>query len=266
MRMKSDFLERPQGILCLALVIYGIWVIATFLLEGRTLTLLRPEAVTDRVLYTLVANILIGALLALLVVRRAITRKIISFKSAGFQSLKRTLTAVVIACILGAIILVLQQPSSLDPVVLLNVSAQVFPVTIAEIAVCWIVVGSITEGVLSTKGKVAALAGSILLSSILFGVYHFAHSPPFNQPTMVAFLSIIGLGTGLVYFIGRDLYATMVFHNFFGVIGVMQSLSASGLLRVYSQPLFPVIGMATISFVIFAGFDLLYVRKKPVTS
>jgi hypothetical protein len=263
--MKSDFLNRPHGVMGVALVTYMIWVIATYLLEGRILTLFRPEAVLDRVVYTLIANILIGSLLALLVVRHAITRQIISFKSTGFQSLKRTLIGVVIAFILGAFVLVLQQPSSLDPIILLNVYAQVFPVTIAEIAVCWIVVGSITEGVLTTKGEVVALVGGILLSSILFGVYHFAHSPPFNQPTMVAFLSVIGLVTSLVYFIGRDLYATMVFHNFFGVIGVMQSLSASGLLSTYSQPLFPITGMAIISFVIFAGFDLQYVRKKSIT-
>jgi hypothetical protein len=264
MRMKSVFLEQPQGILCLALVTYGIWVIATFLLEGRILTLLRPAAVIDRIVYTVIANIIIGSILALLFVRHAINRNVISLNSAGFQPLKRTLIAVVIAFMLGVIVLVLQHPVSLDPIIVLNVYAQVLTVTIAEIAVCWIVVGSTTEGLLSRKGKVIALVCGILLSSILFGVYHFAHSPPFNQPSMVAFLSIIGLLTGLVYFIGRDVYATLVFHNFFGVIGVMQSLSASGLLSAYSQPLFPVIGMAVISFLIFAGFDLLYVRKKPV--
>lgn len=118
-------------------------------------------------------------------------------------------------------------------------------------------VGSITEGVLATKGKVVALVGGMLLSGILFGVYHFAHSLPFNHPKMVVFLSIIGLVTSLVFFISRDLYATMVFHNFFGVIGVMQSLSASGLLNAYSQPLLSVMEMALISFVIFTGFDLL---------
>jgi len=266
MWMKSDFLNRPQGILCLALAIYGIWVIATFLLEGRMLTLLRPDAVIDRVVYTLIANILIGTLLALLVVRHALNRKIISFKSAGFQSLRRTLTAVLIAIILGAVILVLHHPPSLDPIVFLNVYAQVFTVTIAEIAVCWIVLGSITEGVFAAKGKIVALVGGMLLSAILFGVYHFAHSPPFNQPTMVVFLSIIGLVTSLVYFISRDLYATMVFHNFFGAIGVMQTLAASGLLSAYSQPLFPVMGMALISFVIFTGFDLFYIRKTLVVT
>ncbi len=265
MPMKPHIPSQPWGVLCLALVLYGIWVTATFLLEGRALTLLRPGAVLDRVLYTLVANVLIGSLLALLVVRHAITRKVISFESAGFQPLKRTLVAVVVAGIPGAAVLFLQHPASLDPVVLLNVYSQVFTVTIAQIAVCWVAVGSITEGVLSAKGKLLAPAAGIVLAAVLFGVYHFAHSPPFNQPAVVAFLSVIGLVAGLVYFISRDLYATMVFHNFFGVAGVMQSLSASGLLTAYSQPLFPVIGMAVISFAIFAGFDLLYVRKRAVT-
>jgi hypothetical protein len=247
-----------------ALVTYLIWVIATFLLEGRILTLLRPEAVFDRIVYTLIANIIIGSLLALIVTRHAMNNKIISLNSAGFQPLKRTIKAVVIAFILGILLLVIQTPASLDPVILLNVYAQVFTVTIAEITVCWVIVGSITEGVLSKKGKIVALVSGILLASVLFGVYHFAHSPPFNQLTMVTFLSIIGFVTSLVYFIGRDLYATMVFHNFFGSIGVMQSLSASGLLAVYSQPLFPVIGMAVISVLIFVGMDLQYVRNKAV--
>lgn len=82
---------------------------------------------------------------------------------------------------------------------------------------------------------------------------------------MVAFLSIIGVVTSLVYFISRDVYATIAFHNFFGCIGVMQSLSLSGVLDAYSQPLFPVIGMAVVSLLLFVSVDLLYVRKKPMT-
>jgi membrane protease YdiL (CAAX protease family) len=228
-------------------------------------TLMRPEAVIDRITYTLVANIIIGIILALVVIRCAIKRKTISLTSAGFQPLKRTIIAVVVACILGIMVLFIQHPPSLDPVILLNVYAQVFTVTIAEIAVCWAVMGSIVEGALSKKGRVAAIISGIIFASVLFGVYHFAHSPPFNQPTMVLFLSAIGVVTSLVYFIGRDIYATMVFHNFFGSIWVMQSLSASGLLDTYSQPLYPVMGMAVISLAIFVIVDLFYVRKKPVT-
>ncbi|WAC04307.1 MAG: CPBP family intramembrane metalloprotease [Methanoregula sp.] len=262
MQVKYGFLDRPQGILCLAFVTYFLWVTVTFLLEGRILTLLRPEAAIDRIVYTIIANIMIGSVLALLIVRHGITTEIISLNSGGFQPLRRTLVAVVIGLILGVLVLLLQHPASLDPVVFLNIYAQVFTVTVAEIAVCWIVVGSIIEGVLSQKGKGIAVMSGILLSSILFGIYHFAHSPPFNQPAMIGFLTIIGLVTGLVYFIGRDVYATIVFHNFFGCIGVMQSLSASGLLTAYSRPLVPVIGMAVLSFLVFAGIDYLYIRKK----
>lgn len=262
--MKPYFLHRPQGILSLALVTYSIWVIATFILEGRMLTLLRPDAVIDRIVYTVIANIVIGILLALFVVRHAVNGKMISLNSAGFQPLKRTLIAVVVAGILGILVLFLQQPASLDPIILLNVYAQVFTVTIAEIAVCWVVLGSIAEGAFSKKGRIVAIVSGIFVSSVLFGVYHFAHSPPFNQPATVAFLSMIGVVTSLVYFIGRDVYATMVFHNFFGCIGVMQSLSAAGVISAYSQPLFPVIGMAVVSFLLFVVVDRLYVRKKPV--
>jgi membrane protease YdiL (CAAX protease family) len=263
--MKFDLLSKPHGISGLASFTYIIWVIATFLLEGWMQTLMRPEAVIDRITYTLVANIIIGIILALVVIRCAIKRKTISLTSAGFQPLKRTIIAVVVACILGIMVLFIQHPPSLDPVILLNVYAQVFTVTIAEIAVCWAVMGSIVEGALSKKGRVAAIISGIIFASVLFGVYHFAHSPPFNQPTMVLFLSVIGVVTSLVYFIGRDIYATMVFHNFFGSIWVMQSLSASGLLDTYSQPLYPVMGMAVISLAIFVIVDLFYVRKKPVT-
>lgn len=245
----------------MALVTYLIWVMATFLLEGRILTLLRPEAVADRVVYALVANILAGSLLALLVVRHAIKMDITSLSSSGFQPLKRTLLAIGIAGILGLLVLILLRPASLDPVVLVNVYAQVFGVTIAEVAVCWVVVGSIAKGVVSGKGKVIPIASAMLLSSILFGVYHLAHSPPFNQLTMVFFLSLIGMVTSIVYFTGRDLYAAMVFHNFSGTYGVLQSLSATGLLAAYTRPHLPVIGMAVLSLLIFAGFDLLSVRK-----
>jgi hypothetical protein len=262
MKVKSGFLNRTQGILVLAFVTYFLWVIVTFLLEGRIQTLLRPEAVIDRLVYTIIANIIIGSVLALIIIRRGLTTKIISLYSGGFQPLQRTLVAVVIGFILGGLVLLIIRPAPLDPVIFMNVYAQVFTVTIAEITVCWILVGSITEGILFQKGKSVAVVSGILLSGILFGVYHFAHSPPFNQPAMVGFLTVIGLVTGLVYFIGRDVYATMVFHNFFGCIGVMQSLSASGLLPAYSQPLVPVIGTAVVSFLVFVGIDLLYIRKK----
>ncbi len=79
---------------------------------------------------------------------------------------------------------------------------------------------------------------------------------------MIVFLTLIGIATSLVYFVGRDIYATMVFHTFFGSLGVMQSLNASGALPAYTVPLVPTIGMAFLSLLIFISVDVLYLRKK----
>lgn len=263
--LPSQSIRGTTRILIFAVVTYLVWVFATWLLEGRILTLLRPEAVLDRVTYTIVANIIIGIVLALFVVRYAMDARIISFDSSGFRPLKRTVIAMVIAFILGFILMILLNPPTLDPTVLLNVYAQVFTVSIAEITVCWAVMGSISEGILKEKGKVLAIVAGMIIASVLFGLYHFAHSPPFNQPGMVAFLALFGVVTSLVYFIGRDIYATMVFHNFFGSLGVMQSLATAGILSTYAVPRYPIIGTAIVSIVIFIAVDLLYVRKrKPV--
>jgi len=263
--LPSKSINAEMRILLFAIVTYLVWVVTTWLLEGRILTLLRPEAVLDRITYTIVANIIIGILLALFVVRQAMGDGIISLESSGFRHLKRTILAVMIAFILGFILMDLLNPPTLDPTVLLNVYAQVFTVTIAEIAVCWAVMGSIPEGMLKRKGKVLAIVAGIVIASVLFGLYHFAHSPPFNQPGMVAFLALFGVATSLVYFIGRDIYATMVFHNFFGSFGVMQSLATAGILSTYTVPLYPVIGTAIVSIAIFIAVDLLYVRKRKST-
>jgi hypothetical protein len=45
--------------LTLALALYLLWVLLTYLLEGRLLTFQRPDATAARFLYALVANILI---------------------------------------------------------------------------------------------------------------------------------------------------------------------------------------------------------------
>ena len=41
-------------------VLYLVWVLATHFLEGRMFTLRRPEATLARLIYALVANMLMG--------------------------------------------------------------------------------------------------------------------------------------------------------------------------------------------------------------
>jgi hypothetical protein len=55
--------------LTFALTLYLLWVLVTYLLESRILTLQRPEATGARLTYALVANNLIGIGGSVLVVR-----------------------------------------------------------------------------------------------------------------------------------------------------------------------------------------------------
>ena len=262
--MNTDVKTGNTRILLISFFTYLLWVAATYLLEGRILTFYRPEAVMDRIIYTIIANIIIGSIVALFVIRKAIDAGTITLESSGFRPGKRTVIAVIIALLLGFAVMLLAGPASLDPVVLLNIYAQVFSVTIAEIAVCWAVIGSVLEGTLKPRGGWLATGAAIVIASLLFGVYHFGHSPPFNQPGMIGFLTLVGLVTGLFYFIGRDIYATMVFHNFFGSIGVLQSLDAAGTLPHYTSPLFPVLGLAAFSLLVFIAVDAFYVRRRAI--
>lgn len=88
------------------------------------------------------------------------------------------------------------------------------------------------------------------MASVLFGVYHFAHSAPFNEPGMVLFLTGIGCVTSLWWFASRDVYGTAIFHNFFGVTGVLAALTAGGL--VPDDPTLAVPLLATAAVVTLA--------------
>ena len=59
-RMSATAAPSTRRALTLALALYLLWVLVTYLLEGRILTLQRPEATGARLAYELVANILIG--------------------------------------------------------------------------------------------------------------------------------------------------------------------------------------------------------------
>ncbi len=246
----------------LSFSVYLLWVIATYLLEGRILTLLRPEAAADRIVYTVIANFLVGIIIAAWVLRSSLISGFVTPKQTGFRSIRHTLVSVVIAGVIGFVLFIVQNPPSLNPVVIMNVYAQVLTVSVAEVVICWAVIGAGFESLTRNKGKIISLLAGIFAASISFGIYHFAHSPPFNQVNMVLLLTFISFATGIVYFFGRNIYATIVFHNTLALFGVMQALEKSGNLITYSQPLYPLIVIAFISVIIFAASDILFIRRK----
>lgn len=211
------------------LALYVAWVAATYLLEGLPGTLLRPEAVGLRIAYAAVASLGIGILLALWIIRHALRSGLGAPADYGFSGAGRVSVSIVAGAIVGYALFAQAQAGPVHPIVIANAFAQVWAVSVAEVVVCWALVGGTIHAALRPWSRPGAIVVAAVAASVLFGVYHFAHSPPFNEWRMVAFLTAIGLATSLWWFASRDVFGTAVFHNFFAVTGVLAALKAGGL-------------------------------------
>jgi hypothetical protein len=99
-----------------------------------------------------------------------------------------------------------------------------------------------------------------LIVSVLFGIYHFAHSPPFNTIPLVVILSVIGLVTSVFFFVSRDVYGTIAFHNFSGILGVIRALDTSGNLASFERPLIPALARAVIAVAALIAVHVLWIN------
>ncbi len=207
----------------LAGLVFVLWTLATFLLEGRINLLQHPTPI-GRLIYVGVANILIGIGLSTWVIQRAMREHLLTPEQFGFRSPWRTVVAMMLAGAVGLAGFGLLNPPSLEPVVVLNLFAQVLTTSIAEVLVCWVLAGVSVESPLRSRTRLIPLVLAIVAADGLFGVYHVAHSAPFNQLAMVVFLMIPGLVTSIIFFLGRDVYAAILMQNFLGMIGVGQSI------------------------------------------
>jgi hypothetical protein len=67
---------------------------------------------------------------------------------------------------------------------------------------------------------------------------------------LVVFLTVIGLVTSAFFFISRDVYGTIAFHNFLGTFGVIRALDASGNLATLERPVLPLLVMAVVAIAV----------------
>ncbi len=66
--------------------------------------------------------------------------------------------------------------------------------------------------------RIVSILDGTIATSVLFGVYHYAHSPPFNHTSMVLFLMSPSIATAVRHFLGSDIYAVMIVQNFKGIV------------------------------------------------
>ena len=110
------------------------------------------------------------------------------------------------------------------------------------------------------SGSYMSAAIAVVFAAFAFGAYHFAHSPPFNTPTMVLLLSGVGVATGVFFFLGGDLYSTIVLHNAFAIRGVIDALAEAGNLDRYASPQLPLIATAIAATVVLVFADVVLIR------
>jgi uncharacterized membrane protein YobD (UPF0266 family) len=259
--MSTAAAPNTRMALSVAFGLYLVWVLVTYLLEGRIQTFLRPEAMGARLFYALVANILIGLGGSALVIRFLSRAGIISTEQAGFRGFGHAAIAIIVGVALGLAFYALQDAPSWNPIVLINAYAQVLVTSIAEILVCWAVVGSVSQALLQDRGRWASVILAAIIASVLFGVYHFAHSPPFNTIPLVVILSVVGLVTSVFFFVSRDVYGTIAFHNFLGIFGVIRALDTSGNLSVFERPIIPLLVMAVIAVALLIAGHVLWLNS-----
>jgi hypothetical protein len=250
-------MRRTQAVAS-AIGLFALWMLATYLLEARPGTFLKPDA-TSRFVYTVVANVFIGTIGAALVIRGLVRRADFpTLTTYGIAGPRRIVVLLVVAAVLAGLFLIAQELPTSDPVVLANASAQVLVVSIAEVVVCWALLGTVLRNALRPGVMFAGIA--VVFAALAFGLYHFAHSPPFNTPTMVLLLSGVGVATGIFFFIGSDLYSTIVLHNVFAIRGVIQALDDSGNLDRYASPQLPLIATAIGAVVVLVIADVVLIR------
>jgi hypothetical protein len=198
--------------------------------------------------YVVIANIAIGTVLSAIAIRYLLKAQLVKPEQLGLSKSRLRTAAIIASAAAGGLALfMLQNPRTTEPIVVFNVFMQALPVSIAEVMVCWALIGSSFESLAKNNNKRRVLSSVIVgavAASILFGVYHYAHSPPFNQTSVVLFLMLPSIATAVTYFLGRDIYAAVIVQNFMGIFGVIANLPA---LEPFRQPMVPIYALSAVS-------------------
>jgi hypothetical protein len=234
-------------LIAIALSIYILWIAATYILEGRIHLFQKADPI-GRMSYVVIANIAIGTVLSAIAIRYLLKAQLLKPEQLGLsKSRLRTATIIASAAAGGLALFMLQNPRTLEPIVVFNAFMQVLPVSIAEVMVCWALIGSSFESLVKNKNKgriVSSVIVGAVAASVLFGIYHYAHSPPFNQTSVVLFLMLPSIATAVTYFLGRDIYAAVIVQNFMGIVGVLGGLPN---LEAFRQPMVPIYALSAVS-------------------
>ncbi len=99
-----------------------------------------------------------------------------------------------------------------------------FAVSLAEVLVFLSILFNLTEVAAgSLLHPPWASAAAAIVSSALFGLYHFTHSPPWNNWAQAARLFVVWLFVCLAYVLTRDAWAATIIDTSFATIGFVRN-------------------------------------------
>jgi hypothetical protein len=106
----------------------------------------------------------------------------------------------------------------------LRLFVTLFAVSLAEFLVFLSIVFNCTEAVAGSllRSPWAAVAAAIV-SSALFGLYHFTHFPPWNNWAQAARLFVVWLFVCIAYVLTRDAWAATIIDTSFATIGFVRN-------------------------------------------
>jgi len=106
----------------------------------------------------------------------------------------------------------------------LRLFAALFAVSLAEVLVFLSILFNLAEEVAgSLLHPPWASVAAAIVSSALFGLYHFTHSPPWNTWALAARLFIVWLFVCLAYVLTRDAWAATIIDTSFATIGFVRN-------------------------------------------
>jgi hypothetical protein len=238
----------PFRLILIPLLIYIVWVLDTFLLEGSVglFIMYQPYFL---LLYTVIANIFMGIVVPVFCLRSAFLSGAVNMFQIGFRSRRRMVIAVTITALAGYLLLVTFTSYGTRRTALLGMTASMLPVAIASVMVCWVLIGTHLQAYVRSYGAIVSITTAVPVTGILFGLSFAAHSPPLNEPGMILLATVIGVVSALFFFSVRDLYASAVFVAFALALFLQGQADP-----VYSTSVSPVVaGTAVLSILSLAG-------------
>ncbi|MGD1004483.1 MAG: hypothetical protein ABR887_03605 [Methanoregulaceae archaeon] len=207
------FRYTNNRLLIIPFIIYILWVLETFLLEGSLGVFTRYQPL-PLLLYTIFANIIMGIAVPIVCLRSAFISGAINMFQIGFRSLRRTVLAAIVTGLIGYELLVNFSAFAFNRLALLNAIVLLIPVAIASVMVCFTLLGTHLQAFVRKRGVSVSIVTSVIITGVLFGLTGIAHSPPINQTNIILLLILTGIASAVFFFSVRDVYASTLFVTF----------------------------------------------------